>query len=148
MYYTKLSRSFCSWLYKALLIIFSHWCSGGRCGSLASRSYDYFFLFLGVCTEFNVAGGVIQGQIKAKCNEKFPKCIQLYNSTDAYKCKYNKTLNVFGLINFYVSIDFDSNFVLQKWILKNEVKFVPGWISRAMHMHTNLRKKNSFLNIL
>lgn len=59
-----------------------------------------FIIFLGVCTEFNVAGGIIQGQGKTKCNERFPKCIQLYNSTDAYKCKKKRTLNVFELFNF------------------------------------------------
>lgn len=41
-----------------------------------------------MCTEFNVAGGVIQGQNKAVCNENFPKCDKLYNSMDAFKCKF------------------------------------------------------------
>lgn len=44
--------------------------------------------FVDVCTEFNVAGGVIQGQNKAVCNENFPKCDKLYNSMDAFKCKF------------------------------------------------------------
>lgn len=46
-----------------------------------------FVLFLGHCVEFNFRGGVIQDQISAPCNKKFPKCDIIYNSTDAYKCK-------------------------------------------------------------
>lgn len=42
-------------------------------------------LILGVCTEFNVAGGVLQGQNDVVCNDKFPKCDKIYNATDAYK---------------------------------------------------------------
>uniref|UniRef100_A0A8W8JG01 Uncharacterized protein n=1 Tax=Magallana gigas TaxID=29159 RepID=A0A8W8JG01_MAGGI len=42
-------------------------------------------LIFDVCTEFNVAGGVLQGQNDAVCNDKFPKCDKIYSSTDAYK---------------------------------------------------------------
>lgn len=45
------------------------------------------FVILGHCTEFNVAGGVIQSHAAAECNKIFPKCDNVYNSTDAYKCK-------------------------------------------------------------
>lgn len=40
---------------------------------------------LGYCTEFNVAGGVIQSHKTAKCNTAFPKCDNIYLSSDAYK---------------------------------------------------------------
>lgn len=42
------------------------------------------FIF-GHCTEFNVAGGVIQRHATAKCNDVFPKCDTIYRSMDAYK---------------------------------------------------------------
>lgn len=46
------------------------------------------FLFLGFCTEFNVAGGVIQSHPLAPCNKMtFPKCNIPYSSSEAYKCK-------------------------------------------------------------
>lgn len=46
------------------------------------------FLFLGFCTEFNVAGGVIQSHPLAPCNKMtFPKCNIHYYSSEAYKCK-------------------------------------------------------------
>lgn len=38
-----------------------------------------------MCTEFNVAGGVLQCQNDVVCNDKFPKCDNIYNATDAYK---------------------------------------------------------------
>lgn len=41
---------------------------------------------LGHCVEFNVGGGVIQDQRSAKCNDTFPKCDNIYDSVDAYKC--------------------------------------------------------------
>lgn len=41
---------------------------------------------LGHCVEFNVGGGVIQDQRSAKCDDTFPKCDNIYNSVDAYKC--------------------------------------------------------------
>lgn len=46
-----------------------------------------FLTFLGHCVEFNVRGGVIQDQISTPCNDTFPKCDLVYNSSDAYKCK-------------------------------------------------------------
>lgn len=42
--------------------------------------------FTGHCTEFNVHGGVIQDQMSTPCNDAFPKCGLIYNSSDAYKC--------------------------------------------------------------
>lgn len=42
-------------------------------------------IIFGYCTEYNVAGGVIQGHKSAKCNSTFPKCGKSYNSTEAYK---------------------------------------------------------------
>lgn len=42
-------------------------------------------IIFGHCVEFNFRGGVIQDQISAPCNKKFPKCDIIYNSTDAYK---------------------------------------------------------------
>nr|XP_034327361.1 uncharacterized protein LOC105341195 isoform X2 [Crassostrea gigas] len=39
----------------------------------------------GHCTEFNVHGGVIQDQMSTPCNNTFPKCDSIYNSSDAYK---------------------------------------------------------------
>nr|XP_034335673.1 uncharacterized protein LOC117692292 isoform X2 [Crassostrea gigas]XP_034335674.1 uncharacterized protein LOC117692292 isoform X2 [Crassostrea gigas] len=41
---------------------------------------------LGHCTEFNIVGGVIQAQHYAPCNTtSFPKCDDVYISSDAYK---------------------------------------------------------------
>lgn len=56
--------------------------------------------FVDVCTEFNVAGGVIQGQNNAVCNENFPKCDKLYNSMDAFKCKFIFQSASFKLMSF------------------------------------------------
>lgn len=42
-------------------------------------------VIFGYCTEFNVAGRVIQRHAAAKCNSVFPKCDEMYNSMDAYK---------------------------------------------------------------
>lgn len=39
----------------------------------------------GRCTEFNVAGGRIHIHHEPPCNNEFPKCDKVYNSTDAYK---------------------------------------------------------------
>lgn len=38
--------------------------------------------FSGSCTEFNVAGGIIQTQNKVPCKT----CSMFYHSTEAYKC--------------------------------------------------------------
>lgn len=42
-------------------------------------------IIFGYCTEYNVAGGVIQRHASVKCNSTFPKCDKSYNSTEAYK---------------------------------------------------------------
>lgn len=42
-------------------------------------------IIFGYCVEFNVRGGVIQDQRSAPCNKTFPKCDNLYLSSDAYK---------------------------------------------------------------
>lgn len=42
------------------------------------------FIF-GYCTEFNVAGRVIQSNYAARCNNVFPKCKPIYTSGNAYK---------------------------------------------------------------
>uniref|UniRef100_A0A8W8MIQ4 Chitin-binding type-2 domain-containing protein n=1 Tax=Magallana gigas TaxID=29159 RepID=A0A8W8MIQ4_MAGGI len=42
-------------------------------------------LIFGNCVEFNEQGGVIQDQISAPCNETFPKCDNIYQSSTAYK---------------------------------------------------------------
>lgn len=39
----------------------------------------------GYCTEFNVAGQVLQNHEEAQCNEDFPRCDKVYSSADAYK---------------------------------------------------------------
>lgn len=56
--------------------------------------YFYFFATLGSCVEFNVGGGVIQGQRLPKCNANFPKCDHVYYSFEAYKCNaiYKKNI--------------------------------------------------------
>lgn len=41
-------------------------------------------IIFGSCVEFNVAGGVIQDQWSAPCNETFPKCDTYYPSWNAY----------------------------------------------------------------
>lgn len=42
-------------------------------------------IIFGHCVEFNVHGGVIQDQRSARCNQTFPKCENIYQSSDAYK---------------------------------------------------------------
>lgn len=42
-------------------------------------------IIFGYCVEFNVLGGVIQDQRSAPCNKTFPKCDNIYLSSDAYK---------------------------------------------------------------
>ncbi|XP_065927702.1 uncharacterized protein [Magallana gigas] len=42
-------------------------------------------IIFGHCVEFNTGGGVIQDQMSAPCNSSFPKCDDIYHSTDAYK---------------------------------------------------------------
>lgn len=42
-------------------------------------------IIFGHCSEFNVHGGVIQDQRSTPCNDMFPKCDSIYNSSDAYK---------------------------------------------------------------
>lgn len=42
------------------------------------------FIF-GHCTEFNIAGRVLQIHPEAKCNNVSPKCDEMYQSNDAYK---------------------------------------------------------------
>lgn len=42
-------------------------------------------IIFGHCTEYNVAGRVIQRHASAKCNSIFPKCDKSYFSTEAYK---------------------------------------------------------------
>lgn len=42
-------------------------------------------IIFGYCVEFNVRGGVIQDQRSAPCNQTFPKCDNIYPSSDAYK---------------------------------------------------------------
>lgn len=42
-------------------------------------------IIFGHCVEFNVGGGVIQDQRSALCNNTFPKCDRMYDSTDAYR---------------------------------------------------------------
>lgn len=48
--------------------------------------YCHNVQFLGHCVEFNTGGGVIQDQMSAPCNISFPKCDDIYHSTEAYKC--------------------------------------------------------------
>lgn len=56
-------------------------------------------LILGRCTEFNVAGGVIQAHLYAPCDQnKFPNCSEIYQSSEAYKCKMTYLLNLILLI--------------------------------------------------
>lgn len=57
------------------------------------------FAVSGHCVEFNVPGGVIQDQLSAPCNETFPKCDRIYNSTTAYKCEITNSPN--SQINFH-----------------------------------------------
>lgn len=42
-------------------------------------------IIFGHCVEFNAGGGVIQDQMSAPCNSSFPKCDDIYRSTEAYK---------------------------------------------------------------
>lgn len=52
------------------------------------ESVLFFFGILGYCTEFNVAGGVIQSHVSAPCNKtSVLACDNVYYSTRAYKCE-------------------------------------------------------------
>lgn len=64
--------------------------------------YCHNVQFLGHCVEFNTGGGVIQDQMSAPCNSSFPKCDDIYHSTDAYKC--NVYFFFFKLTSLYVCI--------------------------------------------
>lgn len=57
---------------------------------LKKWQYCHNVQFLGHCVEFNTGGGVIQDQMSAPCNSSFPKCDDIYHSTDAYKCNVYK----------------------------------------------------------
>lgn len=57
------------------------------------------FLFKGYCTEFNVAGRVIQRHDAAQCNNIFPKCDYVYSSHESYKCTFFTNLFQFQKIN-------------------------------------------------
>lgn len=71
--YILYSKSFFISLYKIVPVLFNELLN---------------MFFLGFCTEFNVAGGVIQSHSSAPCNKMtFPKCDIHYNSSEAYKCK-------------------------------------------------------------
>lgn len=41
--------------------------------------------YSGHCVEFNLLGGVIQDQRSSPCNDTFPKCDSIYDSTTAFK---------------------------------------------------------------
>lgn len=43
---------------------------------------------VGHCTEYNEVGRVIQENYKANCTTHDPPCPLIYNSAEAYKCKY------------------------------------------------------------
>lgn len=57
-------------------------------GYVNKLSYFDWFDFKGYCTEFNVAGGVIQSHAAVECNQSFPKCGRVYSSTESYKCTF------------------------------------------------------------
>lgn len=61
-------------------------------------------MIIGYCVEFNVRGGVIQDQRSAPCNQTFPKCDDIYSSSDAYKCEVSKVGNILlrksNILNF------------------------------------------------
>lgn len=43
-------------------------------------------IIIGLCTEFNVFGGIIQTHRSSPCNAtKFPRCDEIYSSSDAYQ---------------------------------------------------------------
>lgn len=61
-------------------------------------SFKYICFYSGRCTEFNVAGGRIHIHHEPPCNNEFPKCDKVYNSTDAYKCKSLPTAFFQGIL--------------------------------------------------
>lgn len=61
----------------------------------------------GLCTEFNVDGGVIQIHRPTPCGkEKFPSCSKTYKSSEAYKCKstYLSKFIYFLILNTCMSL--------------------------------------------
>lgn len=51
------------------------------------------YIFLGYCTEFNVAGGGVQIHSSLPCDIKTNlRCDRIYYSSEAYKCKEFKSL--------------------------------------------------------
>lgn len=47
-----------------------------------------YLLLLGYCTEYNVIGRVIQENYNADCTTHDLPCPLIYNSAEAYKCKF------------------------------------------------------------
>lgn len=65
------------------------------------RKMFVFYFLSGLCTEFNVDGGVIHIHRTTPCgNEKFPSCSETYKSSEAYKCKKFKMSLFKGLLSF------------------------------------------------
>lgn len=60
-------------------------------------SLIFVLLILGYCTEYNVKGSVIQENYNAECTTHDPPCPPIYNSAEAYKCKFKTEIKDFVL---------------------------------------------------
>lgn len=66
----------------------------------------FLYFLSGLCTEFNVEGGVIQIHSTSPCGkDKFPNCSETYKSSEAYKCMTAYLLNLtFVFQSLYVDL--------------------------------------------
>lgn len=48
-----------------------------------------FWHFTGSCAEYSASANKIYGSLHANCTNFSPPCPNVYNSTQAYKCKFS-----------------------------------------------------------
>lgn len=69
-------------------------------------------LTVGKCAEYNFGAQRIQSSERRVCNKTEPPCPNVYNSTDAYKCKSFHVYSHLKQTYFHTSIDCLNNCVL------------------------------------
>lgn len=92
------------------------------------------YFLSGLCTEFNVDGGVIQIHSTSPCGkDKFPNCSETYKSSEAYKCM---TAHLLNFILFVQSLYVD--------LFLNDFFFFYVQYYQSIHVADFHWKKNSF----
>lgn len=120
-------------------------------------------LLLGYCTEFNVAGGVIQIHYGDPCNKTTViKSDEVYQSTEAYKCKtisvklYRNNINWFWMviISFPLLFVFFSSLLKYTWCASDnccKIILFPLHLialSRSVCIFVNNFLKNNFFFVI